>query len=149
MENASLVMQGAISSMKQDGFDLNAMPHTQIANLLLDRLEGSGFLVVSAPVKRKELPAPLPSYIGKNHVAVMALMMKHDKQYLDIGNVRVRWGIPVDEEGDIEYLERLGYAERHPIMRCDARVTDQGRRVVEQARANGFKPEPGWPMWAR
>lgn len=149
MDNASLVMQRAISTMKKDGFDLNAMCPYDISALLLDRLEAKGFIVINAPVKRKELPASLPSYIGKNHIGVLACMSRGVYQYSDIGNIRVAWGIPVDEEGDIEYLERLNYAERHPTIRSRARITDQGRRVVEQARAQGYKPEPGWNWMAR
>jgi hypothetical protein len=37
MENASLVLQGALKNIRDDGFDLNAMRGVDISNLLLDR----------------------------------------------------------------------------------------------------------------
>jgi hypothetical protein len=145
METTNVQMQRVLKSLREDGFDLNAMPENALAPLLLDRLEGRGYLVITAPLKREELPASFPEHLGKNHIGVLACMMDGFYQYTDIGNIRVRWGIPVDERGDIELLVRLGLAERDPrSSRDSARITDLGRKIVQQARAHGYKREPHW-----
>jgi hypothetical protein len=150
MENASLVLQGALKNIRDDGFDLNAMRGVDISNLLLDRLEKMGFVCLRAPVKRSELPGSFPLFMGKNHVAALACMMKKKPgEYTDIANMRVRWGVPIDEDGDIEMLARHGYAERDPVLRDRARATPAGEELVEQARAYGYRPEDKWSAMAR
>lgn len=148
MESAHLVLQGALKTIKDDGFDLNRMKGYDVASLLLDRLEERGFIVIKAPVKRDELPGSLPAFIGKNHIGLLACLIKSRNQYTDIANIRVAWRIPIDEAGDVEYLERLGYVARHPVMRDSARITDQGRKVYEQAKAYGYRREEHWNAMA-